>query len=255
MKKKLTLIAMVTFWIVFVSRSDATTVAENSNSIVEVTPDSILLLDSGSGGKLFVMGHVPNLCYSYPEITTTQGEQEINIEIKSTVRISHSSPCLQATMPFTNEIDMHGIPKGVYKILINGKSGNELLPGMIPDDIKYKELLIANRDNKSITASTILAFFDRARIEGDRTLVIEGYSPSFCYSEQSVYAFKGEEQNELVVLPMLFKGSDFCPMKLTPVTYKVLLPKSFSENHQGTKTFMISIGAYNNYLHQFVIVH
>ncbi len=60
---------------------------------------------------------------------------------------------------------------------------------------------------------------------GDKSISLDGYTVSSCFELDEI-KFQSNGTDTYAVLPIMKKVSDFCPRKMTPVSYEVPLPNS-----------------------------
>lgn len=170
--------------------------------------------DSNDSSEIVVSGFLPNLCHKSPMTEVEVKGNKIDITV-SAMKYHSSNPfCPEVIVPFLKSINVGLLDKGIYEITVNGKSPYQ----------KGSKIMISESISNA-TDDHIYANVHYVEQNGDSDVVsLKGYHPSDCLVMDEV-DFKSNKQNTYSVLPKMKRVNDFCPMKMTPFSYDVKVPK------------------------------
>jgi hypothetical protein len=175
--------------------------------------------DSNDNSEVIVSGWLPNLCHKTPMTKSEIKDGKIHITVTA-LKYDNTNPfCPEMIVPFVKSVDVGILDKGIYEIVVNGKT-----PYQKNSKIKISESS-SNALDDHIYAN--VHYVDKSH--GTKVVSLKGYNPSDCLVLDEV-KFVSNEVNTYSVLPIMKKVRDFCPMKMTPFAYDVEVPKSLSVN-------------------------
>ncbi len=169
--------------------------------------------DSNDNSQVIISGYLPNLCHRAPKSIVNIEDKKINIDVVS-LRYDASNPyCPEMIVPFVEAIDLGVLDKGMYDVVVNGKSVYE----------KKSQLQVAHAQSDAVDEHVYAAVEYIERNEGSRRIVLKGYNPSDCFVLDEIEVLDNEK-NVYSILPKMKQISDHCPMKMMPFDYEVNVP-------------------------------
>ena len=174
--------------------------------------------DSNDNSEVILSGHLPNLCHKAPKTTVTQEGNKVLIEVTA-LKYHPTNPfCAEVLVPFVEPVSLGVLDKGVYDIVVNGKSIFR----------KESSIFITESTSPAID-DNVYANVDHVETDpGSRTVKLAGYNPSDCLEFQEVKV-ASNDKDTYAILPIMKKVSDFCPMKMTPFKYEVEVPSELKK--------------------------
>lgn len=175
--------------------------------------------DSNDNSEIILSGHLPNLCHKAPKTIIQKDGNKIMITVTA-LKYHNTNPfCAEVLVPFVEPVSLGVLDKGMYDIVVNGKS------------IFRKEAnILINESTSPAVDDHVYANIDNVqREEGTRVVKLNGYNPSECLQFDEVKVVDNDK-DVYAVLPIMKKVSDFCPMKLTPFSVEVEVPKNLKED-------------------------
>lgn len=176
--------------------------------------------DSNDNTEVIISGYLPNLCHKSPKTSYEVKGNQINIEVKA-LKYHESNPyCPEAIVPFIESVNVGVLDKGLYEIVVNGKTQYE----------KDSKIRI---DESSSDAIDEFIYANVEYIEkknnGSRVIELKGYNPSDCFVLENI-EIVDNNKDVYSILPKMRQVSDFCPMKMVPFNYEVEVPNNLKEN-------------------------
>ncbi|MAX67405.1 MAG: hypothetical protein QF441_04920 [Bacteriovoracaceae bacterium] len=173
--------------------------------------------DSNDNSQIIVTGFLPNLCHKSPKTESEIKGKEIHINVTA-LKYHPTNPfCPEMIVPFVQSVNVGLLDKGDYKIVVNGKSPYE----------KESKIFIAESSSNAVDENIYANVHYIEKTEGDHKMKLVGYNPSDCLVLDEV-KFISNKNNTMSVLPKMKKIRDFCPMKMTPFSYDIEVPKSLA---------------------------
>lgn len=170
--------------------------------------------DVNDNSEIIVSGYLPNLCHKSPQTEIKINGNKIHVKV-SALKYGDSNPfCPEMIVPFLETIKVGVLDKGNYEILINEATRYEQKSSM------YINESVSNALDDHIYANVFYVDSE----EGDEYVNLKGYNPSDCLEYDHVEIISNKS-NTYSVLPIMKKVRDFCPMKMTPFSYQVKVPK------------------------------
>jgi len=163
--------------------------------------------DSNDSVEVVVTGHFPNPCYSRNTVTVDVKDDVINVEVTALLRSEEKLLCPQMQVPFKEVVSVGNLQGGDYKINVNGV---------------LSETLTVEEASSSAVDEHLYAAIDGLEHKGGDSYVLHGWRYSTCVDLDRVEVVSNKKDT-LSVLPIMKQLSDFCPMKMTPVSYPVKL--------------------------------
>ncbi len=163
--------------------------------------------DSNDSVEVVVTGHFPNPCYSRNTISVDVKDNVIDVEITALLRSEEKILCPQMQVPFKEVVAVGNLQGGEYKINVNGK---------------LTETLTVAEASSSAVDEHLYAAIDGLEHKGGDEYVLHGWRYSNCIDIDRVQVVSNGKDT-LSVLPIMKQLSDFCPMKMMPVSYPVKL--------------------------------
>ena len=156
-----------------------------------------------------IEGYLPNLCYKSPIIKTQIIDNNIQINVGAYHSTQKGMACLEMIVPFVERVSLGVLNGGDYNLTINGKLNSKM------NIVKADSPLI----DKYIYANVNSI----EKTEGSRVVRLKGYNPSDCLELDQIKVISNGK-NVYSILPQMKKVSDFCPLKMVPFSYEVLIP-------------------------------
>ena len=173
--------------------------------------------DTNDSSEIIISGFLPNLCHKSPETSFEINKRKIDIKVTALKYDSSNPFCPELIVPFVKSINVGLLNKGKYQITVNGETPLE----------KKSSIFIAESRSNAVDNYIYANVHFVEKHEGSRTVQLKGYNVSDCLVLDKVQ-FLSNKSNTLSVLPKMKRVSDFCPMKVTPFSYEVKVPKSLS---------------------------
>ncbi|MFT6631197.1 MAG: hypothetical protein ACJAS4_001146 [Bacteriovoracaceae bacterium] len=175
--------------------------------------------DSNDNSEIIVEGWLPNLCHKTPMTKSEIKNGKIHITVTA-LRYDESSPfCPEMIVPFIQSVNVGILDKGIYEIVVNGKSPYQ----------KNSKIKISESSSNALDDHIYANVHYVEKSHGTKTVTLNGYNPSDCLVLDEV-KFVSNEVNTYSVLPIMKRVRDFCPMKMTPFAYDVEVPQSLNVN-------------------------
>lgn len=162
--------------------------------------------DSNDSVEVVVTGNFPNPCYSRNTVSVEVKDEVINVEI-SALRRDDKLRCPDVQVPFKEVVSIGNLQGGDYKINVNNT---------------LSEKLNISEATSGAVDDHLYAAIDNLEHKGGDDYVLHGWRYSPCIDLDRVEVVSNGKDT-LSVLPIMKQLSDFCPMKLTPVSYPVKL--------------------------------
>ncbi len=173
--------------------------------------------DSNDNVEVVVEGFLPNLCHKSPVTEVKVIKDTINITVKALQYHSSDYFCPQMVVPFVQPVSVGLLNKGLYKILVNGKSIYE----------KKSNINVSESTSEAVDENVYaLTEFVETK-PGQNKAIINGLNPSECYVLDSVKTISNGKDT-YSVLPIMKKVSEFCPLKLVPFKKEFTIPSDLT---------------------------
>ena len=163
--------------------------------------------DSNDAVEVVVTGNFPNPCHSRNNVNVTINEDRINVHITALVPSGKQHNCPEILVPFKEVISIGNLQGGRYKINVNDK---------------LKDIIIINEASSSAVDEHLYAAIDNIERRPNGKFVLHGWRYSHCIEFDRLHVISNHKDT-LSVLPIMKQVSNFCPMKMTPVSYEIKL--------------------------------
>lgn len=169
--------------------------------------------DSNDNSQIIVSGYLPNLCHRAPKSIVKMEEGKVDIKIVS-LKYDPSNPyCPEMIVPFVEAIDLGVMDKGVYDIVVNGKSIFE----------KRASLQIDEASSDAVDEYVYAGVEYIEKSAGSRRVILKGYNPSDCFVLDEIEVLDNEK-DVYSIKPKMKQVSDFCALKMVPFEYDFIVP-------------------------------
>lgn len=169
--------------------------------------------DSNDNSQIIISGYLPNLCHRAPKSIVKMEEGKVDIKIVS-LKYDPSNPyCPEMIVPFVEAIDLGVMDKGVYDIVVNGKSIFE----------KRASLQIDEASSDAVDDYVYAGVEYIEKSAGSRRVVLKGYNPSDCFILDEIEVIDNEK-DVYSIKPKMKQISDFCALKMVPFEYDFIVP-------------------------------
>lgn len=162
--------------------------------------------DSNDAVEVVVSGHFPNACYSRNDVTVAINADKIDVQITALSK-NEKLNCPDMIIPFKEVVSIGNLQGGEYKINVNNK---------LADKLTIEEA------SSSAVDDHIYADIDNIEKKGNGKFVLNGWRYSNCIELDRVEV-RSNHKDTVSVLPIMKQLTDFCPMKMMPVSYEVNL--------------------------------
>lgn len=162
--------------------------------------------DNNDSIEVVVTGHFPNPCYSRNTVDVRVVDEKVDITITALVS-SEKLLCPDMVVPFKEVVALGNLQGGTYALRVNEKL--------------QASLDVAEAGSNSVDEH-IYAAIDEIDQKGQGEYLLKGWRYSPCVVLDRVEVISNHKDT-LSVLPIMKQISDFCPMKMMPVTYPVKL--------------------------------
>ena len=169
--------------------------------------------DSNDNTEIIISGHLPNLCHKAPQTKVEVKGRQIEVTMEA-YRYDASNPfCPEVIIPFVESVSVGVLDKGIYNITVNGKSVFE----------KKASIGISESTSDAIDdyAYANVEYVEKSL--GSDVVKLRGYNPSDCFQFEEIIVVSNNKDT-YSVLPKMKKISDFCPMKMVPFSYEMVVP-------------------------------
>lgn len=169
--------------------------------------------DSNDNSQVIISGYLPNLCHKAPKAMVEIKNNHIDIKVIS-LRYDSSNPyCPEMIVPFVEAVDIGVMDKGVYDIVVNGRSIYEERASLAIDEA------ISDAVDEHVYAD--VEYIDKSA--GSRMVVLKGYNPSDCFVLDEIEVMDNEK-DVYSIKPKMKQVSDFCARKMVPFEYEMDVP-------------------------------
>lgn len=175
--------------------------------------------DSNDNSQIIVSGYLPNLCHRAPKSIVKIENKKIDIQIVSLKYHSSNPFCPEMIVPFVEAIDLGVMDKGMYDVVVNGKSIYEQNANIRIDE--------ASSDAVDEFVYAGVEFVEKSA--GSRKVVLKGYNPSDCFVLDEIEVLDNEK-DVYSILPKMKQISDFCALKMVPFEYDVIVPEKLKSD-------------------------
>lgn len=201
-------------------------------------------LNSNDNVEIVVEGHLPNLCYSNPQISSAINGNKISLEVKADLK-SGNIFCAMVISPFVQTVSIGNLQAGEYDIVAN-ENGH----------FKTNAKLYIREAQGNDNAKTYAYIEKIEEVKEDKEkILIKAFRVSDCYEpDEAEVIYNGKDT--ISVLPTLSQVNDFCPKKMMPVQYEISLPSQIISNASDagtTKRYLIqAMSADGNTVNYFI---
>ncbi|MBY0517280.1 MAG: hypothetical protein K2P81_10245 [Bacteriovoracaceae bacterium] len=178
--------------------------------------------DNNDNVELVVTGHFPNPCYGRNDVTVDVRGDVVDVKVTSLVRGDEkSAACAAMIVPFKEVIPVGNLQGGDYKVQVNASTRFE-----IKENLKIEEAASQNQDDHIYA---LVDYIELGFLGGESgSAMLVGWKPSDCLELDRVEYVKNGKDT-VTILPIMKKVSEFCPMKMTPLSIPVAFnPGEFS---------------------------
>lgn len=169
--------------------------------------------DSNDNSQIIISGYLPNLCHRAPKSIVNVKNDVIDIKIVS-LKYDPSNPyCPEMIVPFVEAIDLGIMDKGMYDVVVNGKSIYERRANMQIDE--------ASSDAVDDFVYAGVEYVEKSA--GSRKVVLKGYNPSDCFILDEIEVIDNGK-DVYSIMPKMKQISDFCALKMVPFEYDMVVP-------------------------------
>lgn len=169
--------------------------------------------DSNDNSQIIISGYLPNLCHRAPKSIVNVADNKIDIKVVS-LKYDPSNPyCPEMIVPFVEAIDLGVMDKGVYDIVVNGKSIYERRGNIQIDE--------ASSDAVDDYVYAGVEYIEKSA--GSRNVVLKGYNPSDCFVLDEIEVIDNNK-DVYSIKPKMKQISDFCALKMVPFEYDFVVP-------------------------------
>ncbi len=170
--------------------------------------------DSNDNSQIIISGYLPNLCHRAPKSIVKMEPGKVDIKIVS-LKYDPSNPyCPEMIVPFVEAIDLGVMDKGVYDIVVNGKSVFEKRASLSVDE--------ASSDAVDEFVYAGVEYIEKSA--GSRRVVLKGYNPSDCFVLDEIDVMDNGK-DVYSIMPKMKQISDFCALKMVPFEYDFIVPE------------------------------
>jgi hypothetical protein len=170
--------------------------------------------DSNDNSQIIISGYLPNLCHRAPKSIVKMEQGKVDIKIVS-LKYDPSNPyCPEMIVPFVEAIDLGVMDKGIYDIVVNGKSIYERKASL--------EVEEASSDAVDEFVYAGVEYIEKSA--GSRRVVLKGYNPSDCFVLDEIDVMDNG-RDVYSIMPKMKQISDFCALKMVPFEYDFIVPE------------------------------
>jgi hypothetical protein len=179
--------------------------------------------DNNDNVEFVVTGAFPNPCYKRNKVTVDVVGDIIDVKVNA-IASSDDQACPDMIVPFKEIISVGNLQSGDYKIVINKSSPYELKNEM--------NVVEASSQNVDDNLYAMIDYVDLGFVGGaSGSAKLVGWVPSDCIQVDRV-EYKSNGKDVLSILPIMKQVSDFCPMKMMPISIPVKFePENFKNNN------------------------
>jgi hypothetical protein len=176
--------------------------------------------DSNDNTEVIVEGTLPNLCHKSPMTKVEMVDGKVQVTVTA-LKYHESNPyCIQVEVPFIQPVSLGVMDKGIYDIVVNGKSVFE----------KSSSIMIAESTSSAVDDHIYAnVSYVEDKDETGRKVKLVGYTPSDCLEFEEV-GFVDNEKDVVAVLPKMKQVYEHCPMKMVPFEKEVEVPKNLKRD-------------------------
>lgn len=162
--------------------------------------------DNNDSVEVVVTGYFTNTCFSRNTVKVEVKDDKINIAV-SAIANSERLFCAEMIVPFKEVVSVGNLQGGDYEINVNGT---------------LKESLSVKESSSNAIDEHMYADIEGIERKSGNEFVLKGWRYSNCIELDKVEVVSNGKDT-LSVLPVMKQISNFCPMKMMPVSYSVKL--------------------------------
>lgn len=185
-------------------------------TVIDAPVDHVFVpagFDNNDNVEVVVTGFFPNPCYNRNDVKVKVVDDLIKISVTASVKEDKGGLCAAMIVPFKEDISVGNLQGGDYKIVVN-----EGTPFELKESIKIVEAASQNQDDHIYAMVDYIDLGFTGGGLGDTRLI--GWKPSDCLELDRV-EYRSNGKDTVIVMPIMKKVRDFCPMKLTPLEVPV----------------------------------
>lgn len=162
--------------------------------------------DSNDSVEVVVTGNFPNPCLSRNDVKVNIVDDKIDVHVTALMP-DEKLNCPDMLVPFKEVVSIGNLQGGTYQITVNNK---------------LKDSLAIEEASSSAVDEHLYAAIDNIEKKADGKFVLHGWRYSNCIEFDKVQVISNHKDT-LSVLPIMKQISDFCPMKMMPVSFEANL--------------------------------
>ncbi len=171
--------------------------------------------DDNDSSEVIISGYLPDSCYKAPKSQFIIEGNKIIVTV-SAIHVS-GIDCSDMIVPFIETVRLGALKAIQYQVIVNND-----LPQPLISNITVKKAAQPSIDNYDY-----MYVVNVRHLPGGKYINLDGYTVSSCFVLDKI-KFQSNGEDAYSVLPIMKKISEFCPMKMTPVSYEVALPNTIN---------------------------
>jgi len=168
--------------------------------------------DDNDNVEVVISGYLPDSCYKAPKSIYKIEDHKIIITL-SAIYNNESGVCNEVIVPFIETVRLGALTAKNYEIVVISANSQKLM----------SQLIVKKSNGTGIDDYNYAYVTGIRHVLGSKKVIIDGYNISDCFELQEL-KLESNGIDTYVILPIMKKTHDFCPRKMTPVTFEAILP-------------------------------
>lgn len=172
--------------------------------------------DDNDNTEIVVAGYLPDSCYKAPTAVVRNIRDSFVITV-SAIYKNDGSPCAEVIVPFIETVRLGALKAKSYSISVESATLRKSYT------VSIKRAVASSVDDFNYAYVTGVR-----HVPGKRKVLIDGYNISDCFKLKEIKV-ESNEVDTYAILPIMEKINEFCPRKMTPITFEVNIPNTINK--------------------------
>ena len=168
--------------------------------------------DDNDNAEIIISGYLPDSCYKAPKHEYKIQGNVISVTVSSLYN-NDSGACAEVIVPFVETVRLGALVAKNYDVVVTSANPQRSLSKMV----------VKKSGGTGIDDYSYAYITGVRHSPGNRKIVIDGYNVSDCFELQEL-KIESNGNDTYVVLPIMKQTQEFCPRKMTPVSFEAVLP-------------------------------
>lgn len=168
--------------------------------------------DDNDNAEIIVSGFLPDSCYTAPKSVYKIEDTKITVTL-SAIYNNQAGACSDVIVPFAETVRLGALSAKNYEVTVISANPQRLI----------SKMMVKKSGGIGIDDFSYAYITGVRHAPGNKKVIIDGYSISDCFELQELKV-ESNGADTYIILPIMKKINDFCPRKMMPVTFEVILP-------------------------------